>query len=399
MNRILIISPPLAIDSYQSRWKDYVKQYNSKIMALVPKEKLVYGYGKEVLLKCSDSHNENFTLRTVKTTNLANTRYMILNLVGLIKEFSPDVIFCIHEEGIPQLTQTIILKKIFFTDIKLIYFSMREFSRYEYLNKNKTILGLIKRVHDRFSWWLTKKYTDGVVCHTPEIRNQLIKDGYKKKILIQTQYGVDPSQFRRDEHIRKNMRKIFGLHSFTVCYCGRFVKEKGVLDLLASLEQVEGDWQLLLIGDGILRADIERWVSVHNFKDRVRITGKVPHTEVQDLIMACDLLFIGSHRSKKYIDTFPLVVVQAMMCGLPVIGSNTGGIPYQIKDQRFLFEPGDLKQIVNLLNIFIMKQIDVNKLTKKLQTQSNNLSSIRSINAKFHEFLKNIAPQQIKTTI
>ena len=117
MNRILIISPPLAIDSYQSRWKDYVKQYNSKIMALVPKEKLVYGYGKEVLLKCSDSHNENFTLRTVKTTNLANTRYMILNLVGLIKEFSPDVIFCIHEEGIPQLTQTIILKKIFFTDI------------------------------------------------------------------------------------------------------------------------------------------------------------------------------------------------------------------------------------------------------------------------------------------
>lgn len=103
-----------------------------------------------------------------------------------------------------------------------------------------------------------------------------------------------------------------------ICFVGRFTEQKNILSLVEACFGI--DLMLVLIGDGLLRDEIRTAGCVHDV--RVKFLGILPHTELP--VQLC-MSTIYAHVSF-YEGSPPKSLLEAMSCGLPVIGSNVGGI-------------------------------------------------------------------------
>lgn len=107
-----------------------------------------------------------------------------------------------------------------------------------------------------------------------------------------------------------------------------FSEKKGWRDLIAAASWVLGRFpssQFWCVGDGPLRARIEREVVARGVAERFRFVGF--RHDVGDLMNAVDVVALPSHR-----EPFGLVYVEAALLGKPVIGCRAGGAPEVISD-------------------------------------------------------------------
>lgn len=129
----------------------------------------------------------------------------------------------------------------------------------------------------------------------------------------------------------------------------RLSAEKGHLGLLDAIAPL--DATLTLVGDGPLRAEIDRAVAGLGLGDRVRFAGRLDEGATLDEIARADLLVLPS-----FMEGLPIVLMEAMALGVPVIGSRVAGVPELIEDgvEGLLFRPGDWsdlrRQIARLLD-------------------------------------------------
>lgn len=386
--RILVIAPPLILQNYRSRWKDLANEMEAPhhVRALVPDTWYRRGYGEAEALAVEPETEGRFELRPVPVTSSHNSFYKIKRLSQEVASFSPDLIFCVHHEGIWQLRQSILSRFLRFRNVTLIYFSMTAFPRVPARNGWRPKEWL-KQAYFRVNWFMIKNGTDGALCHYDRIERQMRSEGYRKPILQQTQYGVDAREFRPDPQGRQRIRGMYGLTGCVIGFCGRFVPEKGLRELMQSVDRLQGDWQLLLIGDGDMREEIEQWKVANSLEKRVILPGFVPHPKVHAYFQAMDIFFLGSKETATYIDTFPLVVAQAMSTGLPVVGSRSGAIPYQLGDSGRLFQEGD----VELLRSHLQKLLDDPEerlvMGERLRKRAHEHFCIRNMNRRLMEFV------------
>ncbi len=105
--------------------------------------------------------------------------------------------------------------------------------------------------------------------------------------------------------------------------------------LVRAFRRVE-DAELLLVGDGPLRPEVERLVAELGLGDRVRLVGN--RRDVADLLAEAACVVLASDY-----EGCPLTVLEAMAAGVPVVATRVGGVPELIDDGRtgLLVEPGD----------------------------------------------------------
>jgi glycosyltransferase involved in cell wall biosynthesis len=131
------------------------------------------------------------------------------------------------------------------------------------------------------------------------------------------------------------------LKEFTIGYFGRMTKEKGVEDLIAACKKLDFPYQLLFIGNG---KDKEYFKSL---TDRAVWVDAVTPNEISDYYSALNVLALPSRTTKTWKEQFGRVLVEAMLCSVPVIGSSSGEIPKVIGEAGLVFaeqDPADLAQ-------------------------------------------------------
>ena len=102
-----------------------------------------------------------------------------------------------------------------------------------------------------------------------------------------------------------------------ICFIGRLEEEK---NLFALLEAVRGlDLELLMIGNGGLLDDLATWVEAENI--RVQFLGNLPNTALPQHLNSSGLFILPS-----LYEGHPKALLEAMACGLPVIGTDVPGI-------------------------------------------------------------------------
>ena len=126
---------------------------------------------------------------------------------------------------------------------------------------------------------------------------------------------------------------------------GRLCEQKGQLLLLQALRRVldEGvDVELVLAGDGDMRADVEREMARLDLTGHVRITGWLGGAQVQQEIMAARALVLPS-----FAEGLPVVLMEAMALGRPVISTYVAGIPELVVDGEhgWLVPAGDVDRL------------------------------------------------------
>lgn len=141
---------------------------------------------------------------------------------------------------------------------------------------------------------------------------------------------------------------------FRVISVARLSPEKGhqgLLEAFASASILVPDCELVLVGDGPEMAALKRSVVQLGIADRVTFKGALPEQETLREIAASDALVLAS-----FIEGLPVVLMEAMAPGKPVIAPHIAGIPDMIRDREngLLFDAADwdhlTKQMVELLS-------------------------------------------------
>jgi teichuronic acid biosynthesis glycosyltransferase TuaC len=114
---------------------------------------------------------------------------------------------------------------------------------------------------------------------------------------------------------------------------GHLTEGKGFDLLVRALkmlhQQGEQDLSLVLVGDGVFRADLEQLIASLRLSSYVRLVGAVPHQALSPWYNAADLFCLASAR-----EGWPNVILEALACGTPVVATAVGGIPEILRSEK-----------------------------------------------------------------
>ena len=127
-----------------------------------------------------------------------------------------------------------------------------------------------------------------------------------------------------------------------ICHISNFRKVKRIEDVLLSFEIIsrEVDVKLILVGDGPERSVLEKISRESKFKNNIFFLGSLKSTK--EVLNISDLFFLPSST-----ESFGLSALEAMACSVPVISTQTGGIPEVVIDGEsgFLSKVGDVEEM------------------------------------------------------
>ena len=187
---------------------------------------------------------------------------------------------------------------------------------------------------------------DGALAVTQAVGNMLRAKGYRGRLFI-VPFAMNPQLFipNRSPETRSSLHRGLPL----VGYVGRLTEAKGLSDLLAAAKLA---WDrglaftLVIIGDGPMRSAIEHALADVP-PDRWQLVGPVAHDAVADYINSLDLLVLPSRTGKTWKEQFGRVIIEALGCEVPVLGSNSGHIPHLIETTGggLVFREGDVEDL------------------------------------------------------
>jgi len=196
-----------------------------------------------------------------------------------------------------------------------------------------TAQNIAKRYPPPFSWFeqrVLKRADAWLYCGQTVAGTLGQRSDYARLPSAAAPLGVDQSVFAPDLAARRAVRERLGWTLDgppVVGFSGRFVAEKGVELLLQALSASKVPFRALLLGAGPLQGQIERWAS--RYGDRVRMLS-VAHADVPAYLNAMDLLCAPSATTPRWREQFGRMLVEAMACGVPVLGSDSGEIPFVV---------------------------------------------------------------------
>lgn len=140
---------------------------------------------------------------------------------------------------------------------------------------------------------------------------------------------------------------------------GRLCEQKGQLLLVRAAAALAADarnFKLVLVGDGEDRGAIEELIARHNLGAYVEITGWASVARVKTEILAARALVLPS-----FAEGLPIVLIEAMMLGRPVLSTYVAGIPELVIDGRcgWLFPAGSEKDLLAAMRACLDAPVNV----------------------------------------
>ncbi len=334
-------------------------QPDIEVTVVVPKKWRPGGVQNKII---ETEYRDEGNFRIVPVSNFSQNHQGLLtfgsDLISLLGKFRPNIIHV--EQGsrglayAQMITLNVLLglraKNVFFTWWNLPYnlkFPVSVLENYNLDNSHGIISGNqdgAEILHDR---------------------------GYEGPIKVMPQLGVDESLFTPKEQPELAAKVGLEPGDFVIGFVGRFVPEKGIMTLLDALVKIKDkSWKFLLLGRGELKDEILQKAEEKGIKDRIILVESVPHDEVADYINLMSTLILPSETTYKFKtltsvgwkEQFGHVIIEAMACKVPVIGSDSGEIPHVIGDAGLIFPEGNVEELANCLE----QLIDNPNLTENL---------------------------------
>ena len=135
---------------------------------------------------------------------------------------------------------------------------------------------------------------------------------------------------------------------FTIGFAGRLVELKGIEDLLEAGRRLDFPYRLLVVGDGALRSEVER---VDLGRGELELHTGVRSDHMPPLYRRMDVLVLPSRTTPTWAEQFGKVLCEALLCGVPVIGSSCGEIPWVIETSGggLVFPEGDVTALAEAI--------------------------------------------------
>lgn len=161
---------------------------------------------------------------------------------------------------------------------------------------------------------------------TQQVRTILYQDPKSRTVLN----GIDLNRFYKAKAPNRSFAKL-NPKDFTIVYCGRLTKEKGILQLIQAIKLAnKPDISLLVVGASFYGKDKSPTPFIQqlkkeaeSIKEKIVFTGFVNYQQIPSFLKMADIAVVPS----MWEEPFGLTVVEAMAAGLPLITTRSGGIP------------------------------------------------------------------------
>jgi colanic acid/amylovoran biosynthesis glycosyltransferase len=187
-------------------------------------------------------------------------------------------------------------------------------------------------------WWIDEKIRRSlfVNCISHFCRSQAMvfspADCWEKLRIVHC--GVDPQLFEIKKHAGRGKKMLF---------VGRLAAAKGLPILLEAVAKVEAA-TLDIAGDGPDREMLEEKTKLLGLSDRVTFLGYRSQSQVRELLSCTDVFVLSS-----FAEGVPVVLMEAMAAGVPVVATCIAGIPELVQNEHsgLLVSPGDADATAN----------------------------------------------------
>ncbi len=196
------------------------------------------------------------------------------------------------------------------------------------------------RLNERLDRWAMRRMAAVVsVSHAQAVK--VARAGVPADRNVTIHNSVDPHRLAaRNHEARETLLRFFPKAPDTIVLAGgRLSPEKGfdiLIDATARVAPQHPRVGFLVFGDGPLRTALQSRIEGHHLQDQFVLGGF--QSKLDQLLASADMLVLSSHT-----EGLPVVVLEAMAAGLPIVATRVGGIPEVIEDDVHgrLVNPGD----------------------------------------------------------
>ncbi len=361
--KILVASHTYIVDLNCEKLRSLTKiDPTVEVTVVVPKR---WNPGGVQSRKIETQAREEGRFRIVPISNFSQNNQGLLSfgadIITLLRNFRPDIIQV--EQGAKSIgyAELITLNRLLGLKAKNTFFTW-----WNLPYQVKFPLSLLERYN--------LKGTHGLIAGNQDGADVLRDHGYSGHTCVMPQLGVDESLFRPEPQPELAKQHDIAPEDFVIGFVGRFVEEKGLLTLFKALGTLQTHpWKLLLLGRGPLKEKLQQLATEFGIADRILWIESVPHTDVPRYINLMDTLVLPSETTYQFKtlsaagwkEQFGHVLIEAMACKVPVIGSDSGEIPHVIKTDGLVFPEGDADALAQKLSTLIEQPRQRDDLAEK----------------------------------
>lgn len=400
--KIVIINHSFQKEYYSRRWKLFSMEHPNVDVTLLTPTKTQWYANKDYTFSGAETveghevDEGNFHIKLFRL-NIFGWSWFSTDYKTLFKEIQPDIIYHVGTHRMCSIVQVGYVAHRVCPQAKLILFSMRGPASNLVLDRTKCgwkewINRRLKYIQMSITWKYVRKNFTSIFCHYPDAVDCFRQEGYKGNIYMQTQVGVNKEWFHEDEKARMEIRKKFNLgNSYVFGSASRFTPDKGIDIILKALPQ-DGDWKYLMMGTGS-EEDLLRLRSIineRNLQDKVIETGFVDWFEISKYWNAIDCAIHVPLTTKKWVETFSLAAIQPQITKKPVIGDNSGSVPYQIGFPEMIVPEGNVEALSEKIKWVLCNKEKAKEIGLKMYERTNNSFTVQHLNAMFYDTLLDI---------
>lgn len=180
-----------------------------------------------------------------------------------------------------------------------------------------------------------RRELDHMVALTNKTREALLVEGADSRKITVIPHFVDTKRFVPSP-VRKTVR--------TILFCGRLEEYKGVFDFVKMASKLPKNLQFIMVGTG----------SLHNKLKCPEVELKsVSYDDMPAVYREADIFVAPSKPTKTWEEQYCTVILEAQAVGLPIVTTNTGGIPENIGDAGIIVAPGNVDALTQAVQRFI----------------------------------------------
>ena len=198
--------------------------------------------------------------------------------------------------------------------------------------------------------------SDQLICGANFQKEIMFSEGAPGEKIHVILGGVDRTIFRPRDNQRDQFRRFLNVEDkFVLLSLGRLIRRKGFDDAIRALTYLDDikDILLLIVGDGPEKPFLTELVDVLHLKEKVKFLGFVPSDHIPKFYNIANLFIAPFRIIGRDLESFPLVVLEAQACGVPVISTNTAGVPELVENRKsgFIVQMNSPKEIAEKIRI------------------------------------------------
>ena len=170
-------------------------------------------------------------------------------------------------------------------------------------------------------------------------------------------------------------------------YIGRLERSKGLQNLLKAISRLN-NVTLSVIGDGPYLPQLARLVKSLHLSERLIFVGRVAPEKIPEILSQANVFVYPSLRY----EGFPMAVVEAMFCGLPVIASNIGGISDALENGTtgYLVKSGIIADLRDTISEFVNKPDLIRKMGDAAYAKAQREFNLDTMLSKYEKILEDV---------